>query len=287
MLTSIIKINKILLNEDVESKIHEYIKDKKDIKNVFSFYPLAKLLNLSRPAKAVFIHIECYFTTLVETQNFLELDYTFISRILASSGLLITSELEVYNAANEWLSYKIGERSMFAKDLLQKVRLPLLSAEALRFLLNKSSSFTDNDVCVAMIEVILDNNKDRIQNNCMKYYTSRYCNQSRFNLLIYEGWDQKFNEVANTINQYEGTKVLRQKVIPPITERRDRSQAVCLKDQVYVFGGYGNSRELVTSIEKYSCETNTWKVVANMHDKREEFCVCAFMDDIYVIGGAF
>ena len=67
-----------------------------------------------------------------DTQNFLELDYFLVAKILASSDLVITSEVEVYNAADRWLKYKIEERRKFAKHLLLKVRLPLLSDNTLQ-----------------------------------------------------------------------------------------------------------------------------------------------------------
>ena len=82
---------------------------------------------------------------LAETNNFIELDFFTVSKILTSSELNITSELEVFYAADKWLTYNITNHSRFAKSLLQKVRLPLLSYHALHYLLNRTSSFTAID----------------------------------------------------------------------------------------------------------------------------------------------
>ena len=78
---------------------------KLNIQNVLNLYQLTNLFNVSHLGKASFIYIERFFTMLVETRHFLELDYTAISKILASSELTITSELEVYKAADLWLSH--------------------------------------------------------------------------------------------------------------------------------------------------------------------------------------
>ena len=129
VLISIMKINKLLLIGDVETKINEYIEYKIDTKNVLNFYELANCFSLCRSAKAAFICVERCFTVVVESQSFLELCYASLSRILASSGLLITSELEIYSAANAWLGYNDEKRSKFAEDILQKVRLHLLSVK--------------------------------------------------------------------------------------------------------------------------------------------------------------
>ena len=39
------------------------------------------------------------------------------------------------------------------------------------------------------------------------------------------------------------------------------------------------------SVEKYSPSSYNWSEVAFMFDKRSNFCACAFMDKIYIIGG--
>ena len=62
-------------------------------------------------------------------------------------------------------------------------------------------------------------------------------------------------------------------------------EAVCIKGDVYVFGGTDFNFNIVSSVEKYSPVTNTWKYVADMMDYREHFSACSLMDNVYVIGG--
>ena len=93
---------------------------------------------------------------LIDNKSFLELEYNLISKILANSKLLITSEIEVYKAANRWLNHNIEERSKYAKDLLLKVRLHLLSKETIRHLFNDSAIFTKDEGCVKILNKMLD-----------------------------------------------------------------------------------------------------------------------------------
>ena len=51
--------------------------------------------------------------------------------MLSSSDLNIDSELQVFNAFHSWLCHDITERRKYAKELLSKVCLPLLSTSAL------------------------------------------------------------------------------------------------------------------------------------------------------------
>ena len=138
-LTSAIKLTKHSLNEHLVSQIFENFNEKLQIQNAVLFYQLASKFNLTDLHFTVFRYIERCFSMIVETESFLELDFNTVSKILASSSLQIDSEVEIYNTSNEWLSYKIEERSKFAKQLLLRVRLNLLSDQCLKHLINFSS----------------------------------------------------------------------------------------------------------------------------------------------------
>ena len=64
-----------------------------------------------------------------------------------------------------------------------------------------------------------------------------------------------------------------------------RFQAVCLKGEVYVFGGINNAQHFVRSVEKYSPTYNNWMVVTELFDNRQYFCACAFIDKVNFFGG--
>ena len=69
--------------------------------------------------------------------------------------------------------------------------------------------------------------------------------------------------------------------------KRASFQAVYLKGVVYAFGGISNSNNVLKSVEKYSPFTNKWSKVADMFDNKGYFCVCAFINKIYVFGAYF
>ena len=140
-------------------------------------YKHAKLFNISSFHKSTFNYIERWFTSVVETESFFELEFSDLMKILKNSELLITSELEVYEAAEKWLRCDIKERKKFAKDLLLATRLPLLSKLTLKKLLKKSSIFTKLDDCNKVLKEILENKMKFYQNMTSTPATTRYCNQ--------------------------------------------------------------------------------------------------------------
>ena len=281
-LFSILKLNNIFLHEKVEQKLCEFVEAKLNLENMLTFYQLTKHYNSS---KAAFSYIQRCFTMLSETEGFLELDFIHVLKILASSQLLTSTELEVYNAANSWLGYKIKERSKFAKDLLLTVRFPLLSNYTVKYLLEKSSNFSKIDECYKILQKISEGNEIFFQSKSTIYYTNRYCNQELFSMLVIGGRDISSHKTVGKIKQFNVSNSKNFKALHPMIEKRKFPEAVCVKGEVYVFGGIDDEYRCINSVEKYSPSTNSWKVITKIYDYLKNFCVCAFMDKIFVIGG--
>ena len=70
-----LKMNKLLLKEDKSTKIRQKIMNKINIDNVFMFYRLAKIYKLESVYQQSLIYIERCFPMIVDTDNFLELDF--------------------------------------------------------------------------------------------------------------------------------------------------------------------------------------------------------------------
>ena len=126
--TKKLKFNNLMLKEDDE--LNEYMKGEVTIKNVNTFYSVAKTHNLFVVAELSTRFIERCFPMLTEIENFSQLDFNCVMKIVSSSELNIHSEVEIFDAVNTWLKHNSEERSKYAKQLLLKVRLPLLSEHA-------------------------------------------------------------------------------------------------------------------------------------------------------------
>ena len=286
-LSSILKLNNLFLEEKVESKLSKVVKKILNIQNVLTFYQLTKLPSLSEATSS---YIERCFTMLATTDNFLELDFIHVLKILSSSQLAITSELEVYNAANAWISHNLNERRRFAKDLLLTVRFPLFPDDTLKYILSNSSSFLEIDECTKILQEICLSKETFFQNKSAAYNTSRYCDQQLFDILICGGQSIYFNKKGQRlafkkVSQFNARSSKGIKVLRPMIAKRRSFEAICLKGEVYVFGGRGDRTNWINSVEKYSPSTKTWTNVAKMVENRLAHCACAFMNKVFVIGG--
>ena len=139
-----LKLCKLMLKEDKSCEISELIEEKMNKHNVLTFYCLAKLYKLVTLSKTSLTYIERCFPMVVEAPSFLHLDVNTVLRILGSSELNIKTEVEVFNAAVNWLEHDIEDRSKYAKQLLLKVRLTLLSKHAFEHISNCKSLVAKN-----------------------------------------------------------------------------------------------------------------------------------------------
>ena len=253
------------------------IKDNLNITTAILYYKLAYVYNLQNLNETTMMYIERCFSVVAETRSFLELDFSLVKKILYSSELHITSEIEVFNAVDVWVSYKTEERRSFAEELLLTVRLPLLSDLALNYLLSKSSLCKINE-CKAMIESVLHNRENIVKKHSS--ITSRHCNQRLFNILVCEksqgvrSLKQINCEASKSITTYD-----------TVAEADRLLKAVCLKGDIYIF--VMNSILVVNTmikLKKYSKSFSTWEDVVDLN-YRHGFCACVLINEIMVIGG--
>ena len=276
-----LKFNVILLKE---YKMSKYMEDRISTQNVIIFYQLSTKYKLASLAKTTFCCIERCFTQVAENRNFLELDYTNVSKIIASSGLHIHSELEVFNLADNWISYDSEKRSKYASSLLSKVRLNLLSSYLVKCLSNKSPSFSNIEECTKTYNICLNNIENGCKNKSEVYIKNRYCNQNMFNVLMCGGRENI--GTINVVNQFAASNLQNVELLPSMLDARCHHKAICLKGDVYLLGGEGDMNNLF-SVEKYSTATKTWENVAKMHNILNLFCACAFMEKIFIFGGCY
>ena len=280
-LIQILKAKKVLLLNDVKEKDYKRFERKVRNRNVAMFYQIACIFSFSELVKFSLCYIERCFAMVCEKNNFKNLKFTQIAKIVSSSELNIDSEMEVIKAIYIWISYDFEERSKFASKLMSKVRLDLLSAEALNSILESDVSFIKNHDCVSMLTNVLKNNKLSDQSKSI-----RYCSQYMFDIILKGGLISE-----PSVRPTNGTKLISAnnldnvKDIAPMNIKRVGHRSVYCRGAVYVFGGYDENKQMLKSVERYSLASRKWEIVSKIFDGRGGFCACRFMDQIFIFGG--
>ena len=281
----VLKASKVLLDKTIANQTSEWIKDKVTAVNCITFLFFSRLIRHQGIFELSLRVIERWFTTLADSKNFLELDFASVAAVLNSSELLIDSELEVFDVMNAWLSYKRIERSKHAINLLQKVRLSLLTVPALNNILDKNLLITDNDECSKVVKKVIKFKNSFPYNFTNILPRSRHCSQKNFNIIFAGGEYLNFGNFVRNAFSIEGTDFSNVNSLPIMNYGRAEFKTFFIKGEIYVFGGFDLNLKQVKPIEKYSPATKTWDVVGQMYDNRFYFCACSFIDSIYLIGG--
>ena len=112
---------------------------KKD--TIFCFLGLSKVFNLKLLEKYLVFIVENNFVAFSKTLGFRKADYKTLQTFVSSQTIHVDSEIEVFEAIVRWIEHDENSRKNLMCDLLQSVRLPLLSCEIIEHII------TNNKFC--------------------------------------------------------------------------------------------------------------------------------------------
>ena len=169
-------------------------------------------------------------------------------------------------------------------DLFLKIRVPLLSDHALKFLLSETLHLYNDSEYVLFLKQFNQTKKMLQYNKSINFYTNRYCNQNKFNIITCGGYNFDLDRGVRDVKTIDPKDLSNFKALPQITKNRRGGNIVCVKSEIFVIGGDDHKNKLF-SVEKYSSITKSWNIVATMYDYWWRPHACAFINSIFVIGG--
>ena len=92
-------------------------------------------------------YIERHFTEVLECDEFYGLSPDQVSQLIASDTITVPSEEKVFESVISWINFSPDQRSQYLHQLLEHVRLPLLSQEYLLNRVEGEPLLKTNDHC--------------------------------------------------------------------------------------------------------------------------------------------
>jgi len=220
-----------------------------------------------------------YFTTLTSTEMFLKLSPKHLLEIISGIDLNIKKEEQAFEAVIMWANFQSESRRQFLPELLEQIRLPLLSTNYLLQNVESNALISDDIRCRKFLDEA--KNYKLCPANVNSFRTQP--RKSTAGALFSVGGRGKTGEPFQCIECYDWFDDTWFSVAQLSTPRRHVAVA-SLNGLVYAIGGHDGLQHL-NSVECFDPVSNKWCEVAPMKTYRRGMSAGVLEGVIYVAGG--
>ncbi|XP_053492771.1 kelch repeat and BTB domain-containing protein 12 [Ictalurus furcatus] len=149
----------LLQMDDVFKRCQIYMTDNMDASNCLGIYYYARDLGAEELVDQAQRYLRQHFTEVCMSEEVLELEAYQLGALLASDDLNVTREETILDVVLRWVKHcsvgvSLGEgnRASQLPELLQKVRLPLVSVSYLKETLRRNTALLADAECLQMME---------------------------------------------------------------------------------------------------------------------------------------
>lgn len=227
--------------------------------------------------------VQANFQDVKESEEFLLLPPQQLVEIISSDDLNIQSEEEVYSALLAWVKFGINERQVILPQILQHVRLPLLSPKFLVGVVGSEPLIRCDEKCRDLLDeaknyLLLPQERPLMQGPRTRprrmitkdalYAVGGWCSGDAISSV--ERFDPESNEWT---------------LVAPMSKRRCGVGVAVLDNLLYAVGGHDGTSYL-NSVERYDPQTNQWSSdVAPTSTCRTSVGVAVLDGYLYAVGG--
>uniref|UniRef100_A0A1A9WTP0 Kelch-like protein diablo n=1 Tax=Glossina brevipalpis TaxID=37001 RepID=A0A1A9WTP0_9MUSC len=271
----------------VKDQCEEFLNRNMNSKNCFRIWELADLHTVKELYDCTYKYILDHFYDLLDGEGLLLLPFDKFQELIKDDKLSVKCEDDVYKAAINWLKHDVEERKVHLPELMNHIRLPLISTQFLRSHVATERLITKDEKCNQLLMEALfykltpaDEGKglsDRFRSRKGIVY-----NNAMFHVFLVGG---RSPDNCNTYDNCKIYDISRNKLIEisNMIEERYFNSAIALNGVIYTMGGI-SFRALKTA-EFYDRVNRRWNYIAPMSNRRHSFGICSYNDFVYVVGG--
>lgn len=279
---SLLPAANLLQLPDVRNACCEFLKTQLHPTNCLGIMRFADLHSCPDLVTAARSYIEQYFTDVVSSEEFLQLECRQVIDFVSSDQLTVPSEEKVYEAVRAWVYYSRHQRERYFQELMQHVRLPLLSRDYLVDRVETEPLMKKCSVCKDfLIEAMKYHLLPRAQRLLLQTPRTKCRTQGRPKVLYVVG-----GQAPKAIRSVECYDVQGERWYNSIDMnlRRCRAGVAVCKGIIYAVGGF-NGALRVRSVAAFDPKKNEWKSVTSMEARRSTLGAAVLNDHLYSVGG--
>ena len=123
----LLQASNFLLVDEIEKACCQFLESTVDMENCFTICTIADAFLCDRLAQTVTQYMNRKFTELAKTETFLKLAKEDIVKFLSSDDIQIENEEQLLEIIKDWINYSPEVRKDYFTELLNLIRLPLIS----------------------------------------------------------------------------------------------------------------------------------------------------------------
>lgn len=233
------------------------------------------------------------FPEIALHEEFLELGFQDVSKIVSDSNLNVRGEEQVYEAVLSWVKHRLEERKPCVSELLKCVRMPLMSATYLSREVRKEpllmESYDGRGLLIDAMDYHLRKHymRDTMSQEDDTSTTPRRCPGLEY-LFALGGSGPPVFEDDPYLDLCECLDVEKNewRTVAAMSLRRTGLRVASAGGYLFAIGGFSASdTKALSLVDRYDPMTDSWRLVASMNCPRRSFAVAALNGFIYAIGG--
>ncbi|XP_066925487.1 kelch-like protein 18 [Clytia hemisphaerica] len=229
------------------------------------------------------------FTTIAETNEFLEMDAERLSDLVSSDDTKIDREEQIYEAIMRWVKREPDSRREHFKELVSYVRFPLISPYYLMDHVEQDEIVRSTPECIALL--LEAKNYHMLPDRRWQLKSTRTTPRTSMGIvngiIAVGGIQGPCSSVVASTSCY---LLCRNQwfVLSKMQTPRCRHGLAVTGEFVYAAGGQyreGAAQSSLANVERYDPKTNTWSSVSQMLTRRSLLNLAALEGFLYAVGG--
>lgn len=233
------------------------------------------------------------FPEIALHEEFLELTFEEVQKIVSDSNLNVRGEEQVYEASLAWIKHDIKARKPHLAELLECVRMPLMSATYLSREVNReplvTESFEGRGLLIEAMDYHLQKHYMRDTTSATKTLstTPRRCPGLEYLFAVGGSGPPVFEDdpYLDLCECYDMEKD-EWRQVASMSVRRSGLRVASIGGYLYAIGGFSAAdTKALALVDRYDPMTDSWRLVASMNCARRSFAVAVLNGYIYAMGG--
>ncbi|XP_060802015.1 kelch-like protein diablo [Amyelois transitella] len=274
----------LLQLQEIQDVCCEFLKRQLDCSNCLGIRAFADTHSCRELLRIADKFTQQNFPEVMESEEFLLLPAAQLIDIVSSDELNVRSEEQTFQAVMSWVKYNVAERRQHLAQVLQHVRLPLLSPKFLVGTVSAELLVRADDAC----RDLLDEAKNYLllpqERPLMQGPRTRPRKPTRRGEVLFAvgGWCS--GDAIASVERFD-PQTSEWKMVAPMSKRRCGVGVAVLHDLLYAVGGH-DGQSYLNSIERYDPQTNQWcGAVAPTSSCRTSVGVAVLDGALYAVGG--